>query len=1389
MKIKSKTAQIFVAPLLLAFGLSAQAQLLNETFDSSAGFTVTDGNGSPADLFSDGFNDYFGIFDGDGDGGSDFGAVTTNPSGVPTYTNFNDNYLVNEDFDGEGGVLPFTITWDNIPLNGETFIEISADFASTRADADDYIIISYRLDGGSWVEILGVAGGPGFNGPVYEITDFSAQIGDTTATAITEAFTNVSTSFGLAGTETTLDIKAEFSNNNGDDNFAMDNLVVEAATPPNSFPPTDLAANAAAFPDNQNTITVDFTQNASAEDVLIVYAPDDTFGEPVDGVTYATDDSLPGGGTVLGVFSSSPASLTGLAPGQSFFFKAWSVNASDEYSSGIGSVSANTATFALQVETFADWTAVSVASNRDWSINGNSATLSNFGADVPAEDWLISPEINLDAFIVETFEFDYSSAFSDSIVGLELLYTDNYTGDPTTTTWTPFTTTNSEIASNSPSSASVDLSAISGSAVRVAFKYTSSGTGGGETRDWTVENPLISGFNSSDESITLSSAETDVDEGQSLTVTLSVPTNVSSDTDFLLTSNGDGSELSFPGTVTITSGTNSVDFTVNGLTDGALDGDNVVDLIANSIGYTVESLSITVNNIDEPTPSGDIIFTQYYEGDVGNNKWIEIANVGTTSVDLTGYEASLWRNSGGIANEEGWKVDGGSPEFTLDLSGVTLLPGQTYLIANPDTTIPFGTEVADATSDITFFGGNDSLVLYSDTAGYLTSNVVDAISFTTANEGVNKSYVRTLKALGFDFNIGSSIEDYDDDNGGPAVWTEITVDDANSATRDQDAYIGTTGLQAAPPSVRFLDSSQVLDEASGIATLTVQITNPDGNPVDVDITFDSGSSSAELNDIGDYTTQTVTFGASAVDGDTQTVSISLTDDSIEESTETAVFSLGNLVSTGPTIIALPSSTTIFIQDNDLVIPDLIISEVADPSDTFGARFVEIYNPGSSPVDLAAGSWFLARFVNASTSGSDVALTGTIPAGGTYIVANNATDFALYGTDPADQTSSVVSANGDDTYALFFGGDSEAGTLIDIYGEIGTDGTGEAWEFEDSRAYRNTGEVTPSDVWNASEWTIEPAAVADMSPGVYPEGSTGPVLPSYPITEDFSGTATWVNQAVGSSGFPWLIDSVDGRAEADGFADGGAEVVNNYLVSPAFDFTSVTDITLSFDYGEAFDGPDLELLYSTNYSGSGDPEAGGVIWTPISFTFIDSSTSETFSDYSSGNIALPSLLEGQTDVYFAFKYTADGTDTGSEQWYVDNIVVDAASATAPLDDYLTQRFLSLSDLETDTNGNGFTVIEEYFAGFGDGAGDDTIVYGIDPAGPALTLTSDLANDPDGVVVALFATSDLTTAFASVAFTTSSVDNGDGTFTRSYTETTPPSEADNRFYRLSITVEVD
>ena len=158
--------------------------------------------------------------------------------------------------------------------------------------------------------------------------------------------------------------------------------------------------------------------------------------------------------------------------------------------------------------------------------------------------------------------------------------------------------------------------------------------------------------------------------------------------------------------------------------------------------------------------------------------------------------------------------------------------------------------------------------------------------------------------------------------------------------------------------------------------------------------------------------------------------------------------------------------------------DVIISEVADPGDDYNGRFVELFNTGASSVSL--DGWALRRYANANTTSADIDLTGySIASCDTLIIANGASNFqSLYGFAP-DLASGNISGNGDDTYELYNGASVE-----DIYGEVGTDGTGTAWEYEDSQAVRNSNVLTGNATWTSSEWTIAAADIADMTPGTH-----------------------------------------------------------------------------------------------------------------------------------------------------------------------------------------------------------------------------------------------------------------------------------------------------------------
>jgi len=149
-------------------------------------------------------------------------------------------------------------------------------------------------------------------------------------------------------------------------------------------------------------------------------------------------------------------------------------------------------------------------------------------------------------------------------------------------------------------------------------------------------------------------------------------------------------------------------------------------------------------------------------------------------------------------------------------------------------------------------------------------------------------------------------------------------------------------------------------------------------------------------------------------------------------------------------------------------PVLFITELADPNNDTGGRYVEIYNHESDPVPLLG--WQLQRWTNGNNDPqSPKNLVGMIPANGFVIACAKASSFKeIYGVDCDIEmgTSGPAASNGDDQIALLFNDE-----IVDLFGVIGEDGSGTDHEFEDGRAERACVAQGNPD-WDVSEWYLD-----------------------------------------------------------------------------------------------------------------------------------------------------------------------------------------------------------------------------------------------------------------------------------------------------------------------------
>ncbi len=144
-----------------------------------------------------------------------------------------------------------------------------------------------------------------------------------------------------------------------------------------------------------------------------------------------------------------------------------------------------------------DWTAVNVAGTQVWntSSQGNGtnyyAVMSAPLGNAANEDWLISKSVSLVGKTKAAVNFISDVRYGGN--ALQVYATENYTGNPATTTWVLLPAaldTNNAAFGDWVSSGNVDLSAFLGKNVRIAFKYTSTSAA---AATWEIDDFKIKG--------------------------------------------------------------------------------------------------------------------------------------------------------------------------------------------------------------------------------------------------------------------------------------------------------------------------------------------------------------------------------------------------------------------------------------------------------------------------------------------------------------------------------------------------------------------------------------------------------------------------------------------------------------------------------------------------------------------------------------------------------------------------------------------------------------------------------------------------------------------------------------------------------------------------------
>lgn len=280
----------------------------------------------------------------------------------------------------------------------------------------------------------------------------------------------------------------------------------------------------------------------------------------------------------------------------------------------------------------------------------------------------------------------------------------------------------------------------------------------------------------------------------------------------------------------------------------------------------------------------DLFFSEYLEGS-SNDKAVEIYNPTSSNINLSDYRI-MRANNGSLIYQD-----------SITLAG-TLAPGAVYLAGNPSATVSI-TSVADTLHTITFFNGDDVLHLKKISTGA----ILDVIGELGVDPGTNW-VVGTGATSEYTLVRMASIQQ------GTTSWT-VGATQWDVYPQNTYTYLGShTMTPCAVPTdtiVTFSPNAGTYNEGA-VATLNLSLGQAATVATSVTVVLKSGDP-ADVNSFG---SQVVNFPAATTSG---SVNVTITDDLINEGTESLTFAIRNASSS--LIIGADSIFTLNINPSDV----------------------------------------------------------------------------------------------------------------------------------------------------------------------------------------------------------------------------------------------------------------------------------------------------------------------------------------------------------------------------------------------------------------------------------------------------------------------------------------
>lgn len=388
---------------------------------------------------------------------------------------------------------------------------------------------------------------------------------------------------------------------------------------------------------------------------------------------------------------------------------------------------------------------------------------------------------------------------------------------------------------------------------------------------------------------------------------------------------------------------------------------------------------------------GQVIISQYYEG-ASYDKWIEIANVGSSTINMEAPQLYLAT----FANP-GDNPPTGTPNYKWVLSG-TIEPGQILLFKHSSASLP--SYAAGISTTVCSFNGNDIIIISESDGIDAWADRIDVIGNGTY-WGKDKSFYRNS-------NISSSNTTFT-----VSEWTQVTNSVVDNALINTIEYLG-THLTTTWTGASNTDWATSGNWSNGIPTVNHDVTIPAGKSPII-----SATTSADCYDLTLEGNATLTIQSDATNSGSLIIGGTYT------GSATAVTYQRYFTDAKEQMFGSPlSGQTIdndFLNDNSI---DGMIHYL-EASDNWSTNYYPTYAPGTN---FVLGKGYMAK-----RDGSGVVnLTGT-PNNATVDISltrsnngwnllSNPFTSAINATTTAHTTNNLItenSANLDPSYAALY----------------------------------------------------------------------------------------------------------------------------------------------------------------------------------------------------------------------------------------------------------------------------------------------------------------------------------------------------------------------------------